>query len=260
MIRKLALLLAAAGLVAAGCTKSPASTASSSGAPSQTGANPVASSPSSVPTPTATAIDPANFVDTIDNQWFPLLPGSRYVYRGVKNGETAIDVVTITGETKVIDGVKSLAVRDVLKLGGKLAEKTEDWYVQDRQGNVWYFGEDTAEYNDNGKVVSTEGSWQSGVDGARPGIFMPADPQTGQSFQQEFYPGQAEDHFVVLDMLGTGKVPYGSFKDALVTAEWTPLEPRVLTEKFYLKGIGQVKEIDVAGGDEHTELVSFRKG
>jgi hypothetical protein len=258
MVRKGAILLVAAGLFAAGCTKNAGSTASSSGAPSSTEAGPVISSTG--PTPSASAIDQANFVDTIDNEWFPLLPGSRYVYRGGKDGETAVDVVTITGATKVIDGVKCLAVRDVLRLGGKLAEKTEDWYVQDRHGNVWYFGEDTAEYNDNGKVISTEGSWQSGVDGARPGIFMPADPQIGQSFQQEFFPGQAEDHFLVLHMLGTGKVPYGSFKDALVTAEWTPLEPRVLTEKFYVKGIGQVKEIDVAGGDEHTELVSFRKG
>jgi len=258
MIRKETLVLAVVGLAGASCTKSSGSNGQSVSPASPSGPGQVTSPAGATPSPSA--IDPANFVGTIDNEWFPLLPGSRYVYRGQKDGETAIDLVTITGETKIIDGVRCLAVRDVLRLGGKLAEKTEDWYVQDRQGNVWYFGEDTAEYNDKGKVVTTEGSWQSGVDGARPGIFMPADPQTGQSFQQEFYPGQAEDHFVVLDMLGTGKVPYGSFKDALVTAEWTPLEPRVLTEKFYVKGIGQVKEIDVAGGDEQTELVSFRKG
>jgi hypothetical protein len=260
MIRKSALLIVAAGLVAAGCTKSTGPTASSPSAHSSAGSSPVAISPSGAPTSTPAAIDPGNFVGTIDNEWFPLLPGSRYTYKGTKDGKAAVDVVTVTGETKVIDGVTCTAVRDILTLGGKLAERTEDWYAQDRQGNVWYFGEDTAELNAKGKVVSTSGSWQSGVDGARPGIYMPANPQTGQSLQQEFYSGQAEDHFVVLHILGTAKVPYGSFKKMLVTAEWTPLEPDVLSEKFYVMGIGQVKEIDVAGGDEHTELVSFRKG
>src|SRR5919198_608297 len=188
MISKVALVLAVAGLAAASCTRSGGSTGTSASPATPTGAGPEASSPALTPSPSA--IVQANFVETIDNEWFPLIPGSRYVYKGVKDGEPAVDVVTVTGQTKVIDAVTCLAVRDILMLGGKLAEKTEDWYVQDRQGNVWYFGEDTAEYNAKGKVTNREGSWQSGVDGARPGIFMPASPQTGQSFQQEFYPGQ----------------------------------------------------------------------
>src|SRR5439155_26018588 len=119
--------------------------------------------------------------------------------------------------------------------------------------NVWYFGEATKEL-DGGKVVSTEGSWEGGVDGAEPGIYMPAHPAVGQSGLQEFYAGQAEDHFVVLLTNATVKVPLGSFSGALLTAEWTPLEPGVLSEKFYVKGTGDVREADVAGGDEKLEL------
>ena len=137
-----------------------------------------------------------------------------------------------------------------------LAETTDDWYVQDRDGNVWYFGEATKEL-DGGKVVSTEGSWEGGVDGAEPGIYMPANPVVGQSALQEFYAGQAEDHFVVLLTSTKVKVPLGSFSGALMTAEWTPLEPDVLSEKFYVKGTGQVREVDVAGGDERLELTKI---
>jgi hypothetical protein len=248
MLRKLGLTLVLIGLAGAACTKSSGSTATSPSTP-----------PASAGSPTSTAIVQASFVDKVDNEWFPLVPGTTLTYKGTKDDEPAVDVFEITGETKVIDGVKCVVVRDTLTLGGKLHERTEDWYVQDRQGNVWYFGEDTKEYNEKGKVVSTSGTWQAGVDGAQPGIFMPADPQSGQSFQQEFYTGQAEDHFVVLHTLGSARVPYGSFKNTLATAEWTPLEPDVLTEKFYVKGIGQVKEIDVTGSNEHTELVSVRK-
>jgi hypothetical protein len=204
----------------------------------------------------AGSIDPANFVAAIDNPWFPLKPGTTFTYRGIKDGEKAVDTFAVTSDTRVVAGVTCVVVRDELTLAGALAEKTEDWYVQDRAGNVWYFGEATAELDEAGKIVSTEGSWETGVDGARPGIFMPADPAVGYSGAQEFYPGQAEDHFVVLLTDQTVKVPAGSYSGVLVTAEWTPLEPSVLSEKAYAKGIGEIREADVEGGDEKLELVT----
>ena len=261
-------LIPLASLIVAACgsTATPPPYSYASAAPPTTaapaasvGATPAVSpsvEPSAAPSAGATgSIDPTSFVAAIDNPWFPLKPGTTYTYRGIKDGEKAVDTFAVTSETKVVAGVTCVVVRDELTLAGTLAEKTEDWYVQDRQGNVWYFGEATAELDDAGKIVSTEGSWQSGVDGARPGIFMPADPVLGYSGTQEFYPGQAEDRFVVLLIDQTVKVPAGSYSGVLVTAEWTPLEPSVLSEKAYAKGIGEIREADVAGGDEKFELV-----
>jgi hypothetical protein len=200
-------------------------------------------------------IDPANFVGAIDNPWYPLKPGTVLSYRGIKDGQVAVDKVTVTSDTVVVDGVTCVVVHDMLTLDGALAETTDDWYTQDRAGNVWYFGEDTKELDANGKVVSTEGSWAAGVDGAQPGIFMPADPRIGVSGIQEFSAGNAEDRFVVLLTDAKVKVPAGTYTGALLTAEWTRLEPDVLTEKSYANGIGEVREADVAGGDEKLELV-----
>jgi len=244
-------ILALAGTLAAACTRSAASSIKSPAA-----TRPATTAPTST-NPADLEIAQANFVDTVDNPWFPLTPGTTFTFKGTKDDKVAVDVVRITGETKVVAGVRCTVVHDALKLDGKLAERTEDWYVQDKLGNVWYFGEATEELDENGKVVTTSGSWEALVNGARPGIFMPADPQAGQSFQQEYFAGEAEDRFVVLHTIGTAKVPYGSFKNTLVTAEWTTLEPDVLTEKYYVKGIGQIREIDVAGGDEGTALVSI---
>ncbi len=202
---------------------------------------------------------PAGFSARVDNPWFPLQPGTTYTYKGTKDGEKAVDTFSVTSQTKVVEGVTCVVVHDQLTLGGTLAERTDDWYVQDQQGNVWYFGEATAELDDTGKIVSTEGSWEAGVDGAQPGIYMPADPQVGDSGLQELYPGQAEDHFVVLLTNAKVKVPTGSFSGVLLTAEWTPLEPNVLSEKAYVKGTGEVREADVAGGDEALELTKVVK-
>jgi hypothetical protein len=141
-------------------------------------------------------------------------------------------------------------VGDRLYLRGRLAERTTDWYSQDKAGNVWYFGEDTAELDKNGKVTSTSGTWQAGANGARPGIFMSAHPKVGQAFQQEFAKGEAEDHFKVVAVLGA---------NALSTREWTPLEPGTLDSKTYVRGIGTVLELTVKGGDERLELVSITK-
>jgi hypothetical protein len=202
------------------------------------------------------AATPRTFVEHIDNPWFPLVPGTTYVYRGIKDGEPSREVLRVTNRTKLIDGVRCTVLDDRLYLNGRLEERTSDWYAQDAKGNVWYFGEATAELDKQGRVRSREGSWQAGVDGARAGIFMPADPKVGQSFVQEFYAGHAEDHFRVEDLAASVSVPYTTSKEALLTKEWTPLEPGVIDHKFYVRGIGTVKEQTVKGGDELNELVS----
>jgi hypothetical protein len=207
----------------------------------------------------ALALTPAHFAGRIDNPWYPLLPGAVYVYRGVKDGQSARDVLTVTSRTKTIDNVSCTVVEDRLYLGGRLAERTTDWYAQDRSGNVWYFGESTAELDRSGKVTSRAGSWQAGVNGAQAGIFMPAHPRVGLSGRQEHYRGQAEDHFTVLDLSASVTVPYGSFSHALLTKEWTPLEPGVLDHKYYVRGIGTVLEVAIKGPLERLELVSFTR-
>jgi hypothetical protein len=204
--------------------------------------------------------DPSNFVDRVDNPYLPLTPGSVYRYEGSKDGKRALDVVKITRTKKNILGVNATVVSDRLYLNGKLEERTSDWYAQDKSGNVWYLGEDTAELDPNGKVKSTEGSWETGVNGARPGIFMPPHPRVGDGGLQEFYKGHAEDHFRVLTTRARVKTSFVSSTRALRTKEWTPLEPGVVTVKYYVRGIGPVMERDVKGGNEFSQLVSFRKG
>jgi hypothetical protein len=164
-------------------------------------------------------------------------------------------VVVVTGDTKDILGVPCVVVRDTVTLDGEVIEDTFDWFAQDADGNVWYFGEDTKEYED-GEVVTTEGSWEAGVDGAEPGIVMEADPQVGDRYRQEFYEGHAEDMATVLSLDETADVPYGSYEDVLMTEDTTPLEPDVLERKFYARGVGVVLEVDVNGGGEREELVS----
>jgi hypothetical protein len=200
---------------------------------------------------TTTAPDATNFDGhVVDNEWFPLVPGMTWEYRGVKDGQPSREIMVATSQTKTIQGVPCTVVSDKLSLSGALEERTLDYYAQDKDGNVWYFGEDTAELKPDGSVKSTEGTWLSGRDGAEAGIFMPADPQVGQSFRQEYYKGQAEDHFRVLGYLG---------KNALLVEETTPLEPGVVDHKLYVRGTGTVLERTVKGGDELNELLSVRR-
>jgi hypothetical protein len=200
--------------------------------------------------------DPSNFVAVIDNQWLPLKPGTVLRYEGTKDGKRARDLTTVTSRTEVVAGVPCIVVDDKLWLNGKIEETTLDNYVQDRAGNVWYFGEDTQELDANGNITSTEGSWHSGVDSAVPGIFMEANPVVGHAFQQEYLQGQAEDHFEVLKLDATITVPAGTYTGALLTKEWTPLEPDVLDHKWYVAGIGEVAEVAVKGPKEELRLVS----
>jgi len=203
--------------------------------------------------------NPGDLVARVDNPWFPLLPGTTFVYRGVKDGKTARDVVTVTHATRTIQGVRSTAVADRLYLAGRLEERTTDWYAQDRRGNVWYFGEATAELDRAGHVTSTEGSWLAGRNGAKAGIYMTARPTVGQSRLQEYYKGHAEDHFAVVSLRARVSVPYTTSNRALLTKEWTPLEPGTLDHKYYVRGIGNVKEVTVKGPLERSELVSVHR-
>jgi hypothetical protein len=202
------------------------------------------------------ALGVPGFTARVDNPWFPLRPGTVYVYRGVKDGKPSRDVVTVTHRTKTIQGAPCVVVADRLYLSRRLEERTSDWYSQDRRGNVWYFGESTAELDAHGRVTTTEGSWEAGRDGARAGIYMPAHPVPGRFGRQEYYKGQAEDHFEVLSLRALVDVPFTSSRHALLTKEWTPLEPGVVDHKLYVRGIGTVLEQTVRGGDERNALVS----
>jgi hypothetical protein len=206
------------------------------------------------------AFAPPQFSAQVDNAWFPLRPGTVYVYRGSKDGEPSRDVVTVTHGTRRIDGAPCVTVHDRLYLAGRLRERTTDWYSQDAHGNVWYFGEATAELDRSGRVTSTEGSWLAGRDGGVAGIYMPADPTVGRSGRQEFYRGHAEDHFRVLSLHASVRVPYTSSTRALLTVEWTPLEPGAIDHKLYVRGIGTVLEQSVKGSSERAALVSLRRG
>jgi hypothetical protein len=210
-------------------------------------------------------IDSSNFVKGVDNPYFPLEPGTTWVYEGRTPEGTERVEDTVLQETKRIMGVECVVLRDRVWLNGELIEDTVDWHAQDREGNVWYFGEYTKEY-ENGKVVSTGGSFVAGEEGALPGIIMPADPKVGDSYRQEYYRGEAEDMAEVISLDGAGlndavSTPYGSFREGvLVTKDWNPLEPEILEHKYYAPGVGLIGETKVTGPAEKIELIDFRKG
>jgi hypothetical protein len=228
---------------------------------------PQTSAPSANATTTLTPADipplppPDSWVAEVANPWFPLERGSVRTYEGVKDGHATVDVYAVTRGKKVILGVPATVVRDTLRTkAGKLIEDTEDWYAQDASGNVWYLGEATKSYKDDGKTVeSTEGSWQAGVDGARAGVFMPAEPTVGFQQYQEYYKGQAEDQFQVISVDATVSVPAGTFSGVLLTEETTALEPGVVSNKYYVRNVGQVYEVGVKGEDEYNKLVAIKR-
>ena len=220
------------------------------------GAGAVAKAPASVG---STGMDPADFTAPVANPYFPLEPGTVSIYRGTEDKDRLREHLTITDKTKVIQGVTTTVVHDVLFRNGFLGEKTTDWYAADNAGNVWYFGEATATYAPNGHVISTEGSWQAGVDGAVAGVIMPADPAPTAAYRQEFYRGHAEDQAWIVQNAAKVTVPYGALDHVVRSFEWTRLEPDVVSLKFYAPGLGIVLESDVAGGTEFMQLVDVRQ-
>ena len=201
-------------------------------------------------------IDPTDFVAAVDHPFLTLTPGTKFVFDGSEHVE-----IIVLPETKLILGVPTTAVQDRVYIDGVLEEDTLDWYAQDRDGNVWYFGEQTAELDKNGKVTSTAGSWVGGVDGAQPGIVMLAVPQAGDSYRQEYHAGDAEDLGTITALTGSITVMGTAYSgaDVIVTEEWTPLEPAIRERKTYVRGFGVVESRTIKGGDDLTSLTSVTK-
>ncbi len=216
-------------------------------------------------TPTATlptgsqpvTLDPADFSTTIDNPYWPMTPGTQWIYRETDgSGDEFSVIVTVTSETTTLaNGIEARVVRDTLMLGDSIVEDTIDWYAQDSAGAIWYLGEQTAEF-ENGEIVSTAGSFEAGVDGALPGIAVPADPVVGQRYRQEYLKGEAEDEGAILALNQLTEVPYGAFDGVLVTRDTTPLEPDSVEYKFYAPGVGPLLTLGISGGATREELLS----
>jgi hypothetical protein len=179
------------------------------------------------------------------------------VYTGVKDGKRALNVVVVTRHVKRIDGVPTRVVEDRLYLNDVLEERTRDYYAQDRCGNVWYFGEDTATLDAHGKVNSTDGTFHAGARRAQPGVMMQGRPQVGRWFRQEWYAGQAEDRYKVVTTRATLTVPFGRFRHVMRTEERTRLEPSVVDNKYYVRGVGEIYEGAVKGDQEALRLVEI---
>jgi len=202
-------------------------------------------------------LDPADFTTRIDNPYWPMAPGDKWVYRETDSGTEQRVEVTVTNQTKQIaNGIEARVVHDVVTEDGQPVEVTDDWYAQDKASNVWYLGEDTAEY-ENGKVTTRSGSFEAGVDGAQAGVIMPADPQDGMAYRQEYYKGEAEDKAEVLSTNEQVEVPLGYFQGALMTKDLVPLEPKVSEYKLYARDVGPVLTVKTSGGSGREELISF---
>ena len=199
-------------------------------------------------------IDPANFQSKIDHPYFPLVPGTAFHYMEKAGGETSENDVTVTHDTKTIMGVKCVVVHDKLSQKGRVTEDTYDWYAQDKEGNVWYFGEATKEFKEGG-AVDTAGSWEAGVNG-EPGMIMPANPKPGEPYRQEYSPNNAEDMGQVASVDETITVPAGTYKNCVTTKDWSLLEPGS-ENKWYAKGVGVVQAKSTIG--EFDALISIER-
>jgi hypothetical protein len=200
----------------------------------------------------------SDFVTRIGNPFFPLRRGTTYTYAGQEDGKPRKVVVSVTQQTKRILGIRATVVFDRVIVDGRPEEKTWDWYAQDKRGNVWYLGEDSFDFI-SGKWKRSDGSWEAGVNGAKPGLVMEAHPAVGDAYRQEYKVGHAEDMAKVISANEAVVVPYGRFKRALRTSEWTPLERGVVEHKFYVRGVGNVRTVMVKGGSEEERLVSVTR-
>jgi hypothetical protein len=220
---------------------------------------PVSASTSARPIAAAAHVDLADFATPRANPYFPLRPGTITTLRGHDEGERLRERVYVTARTRMIEGVRTRVVRDIIRRAdGSLAEVTTDWYAGDNSGNVWYFGEATATYDESGHLESREGSWQAGRNGAVAGMIMPAHPHATQAFRQEMFRGHAEDQAWIVGRFGKVRTPLKTFSNVVRTFEWTRLEPGVVSMKLYAPGVGIVKERDLAGGSETLEVTSVR--
>ena len=232
-----------------GTTETTGTTAGNTGTTGETSAGPFPQGSDPV------KLDPADFTNKVDNPYWPMPRGARWQ----TNSADERVVVTVTDRKKTVAGIDAVVLRDTVKdPEGNLVEVTDDWYAQDSKGNIWYLGEDTKEY-ENGKVSSTKGSWEHGVDGAYAGIIIPADPKPGMKYRQEYYKGEAEDRAEVKSVTATAKVPAGAFDNCLQTEDTTPLEPGTIELKYYAKNVGPVLRTNESGGGREALVRSSLK-
>ena len=219
-------------------------------------------SDSSLPTGAEPAdLNPDDFVQQIDNPYWPMAPGSRWVFteKDLEGGGEQRIVITVSDNKRTIQGIEATVVRDTVTEDGALVEDTFDWFAQDKDGTLWYLGEDTTEY-ENGKATTKKGSWEAGVDGAEAGVFLPGNPEVGMTYRQEYRAGEAEDHAKILSLDEQVDVPAGKYAGVLMTKDYTPLQPEVLEHKFYAKGVGPVLLTGISGGKFLEELQRFTNG
>ena len=205
------------------------------------------------------AFDKSNFHDPlkIDNKYYSLKLGTVMIYNGTdEEGKSMRDTITVTNDTKEIQGIPTRVVNDTVFVEGKLVETTGDWYAQDDKGNVWYMGEDTTDFTN--KKNPHEGSWESGVKGAKGGILMLAEPKVRITYDQEFAKGVAEDKATVLSLNASVSVPYGNFSNVIKTKEFSALEPDVVENKYYAANVGDIKEKTLKGSKEGIVLVEIK--
>jgi len=251
-MRKFAVLFIAAGGLVAGCGSS------DKPAPTLKAPAPTAGPTTTVDTTYNPRIVPSEFTTRITNRYWPLMPGTHWVFAGTKDGAPQRVDVTVTRQSKAVLGVRCVVVSDVVTSNHTLVEKTTDWYAQDRKGNIWYFGEDTKEYA-NGVVTSTHGTWEAGVDNAKPGIVVLGQPRPGGFYRQEYRPGQAEDKARVISMRATERVPASTYRNVLLTKDIDPLNPDKIEHKWYAPGVGPIHVLRIGSAHhEEIKLVSMR--
>ena len=240
------------GVTAVGCAGSHPPAAGTSASP------PASSGPRRISDPYAPAVDPEVFSTTISNPYLPLTPGTRIIYEAQTAEGRQRTVTEVTRDTKKVMGVDTVVVHDVVTVNGKTSEDTFDWFAQDRDGNVWYFGEATKQFGDG--TVDTAGSFEAGVNGALPGIVMLGHPQIGDQYRQEFSTGVAEDAGEVLSLTGTEATPLtGPTTDLLVTKDTDLRDPSSAEKKYYARGVGLVLTVDATGPSERDEAIAVQQ-
>jgi hypothetical protein len=250
-MRTLLIVLGVAGLLA-GCGSSGSSSTKTTGAAQIKIPRTKTSGPPYHPN-----ISPARFSAHITNRYWPLRPGSVWTYDGTKDGVPEHVVVSVGRDTRTILGVRCVVVTDTVTVNSSLEEKTIDWYTQDASGSVWYFGEDSKDYK-NGVVISTQGTWEAGVDGALPGMILQGKPKPGPTYRQEYRPGVAEDMARVLLVNAVQRVPAGTYRRVVETLDTDPLNPDKIEHKFYAPGVGPVHVVRTGGShSEETKLVKY---